>query len=264
MDQDPFLIVKHQVEEALLNANNLFESWKRIQQTVSSPRNQELLWTADELNSALEAIEQDVEDLEEALHAVEQNPQRFNLTAKDMNARKKFLTTARNNIQVIRNNLANPPSKKQYSPSNSQSPNGASSYQAARQNDNSIFIENEQQQQMMIMQNQDQHLEAMGGTLINLKEIAGTMNREIDDQVILLDDLGDHVDRSEGRLKSAMRRVTTILKKEEGISLKIWLLYMLSYYRFNHFASTGDNNVADEAAHMPRLEKKKYLYTPFN
>jgi hypothetical protein len=33
----------------------------------------------------------------------------------------------------------------------------------------------------------------------------------------LLDDLGDHVDRSEGRLKNAMRRVTDILKKEEGI-----------------------------------------------
>jgi hypothetical protein len=32
-----------------------------------------------------------------------------------------------------------------------------------------------------------------------------------------LDDLGDHVDRSEGKLKNAMRRVTTILKKEEGI-----------------------------------------------
>lgn len=33
----------------------------------------------------------------------------------------------------------------------------------------------------------------------------------------LLDDLGDHVDRSEGKLKNAMRRVTDILKKEEGI-----------------------------------------------
>ncbi len=37
------------------------------------------------------------------------------------------------------------------------------------------------------MQDQDQHLDAMGGTLVNLKEIAGTMNREIDDQVMLVD-----------------------------------------------------------------------------
>lgn len=212
MDEDPFLIVKSQVEDSLSNASNLFESWKRIQQTVSSPKNQELVWTADELNSTLEAIEQDIEDLEEALQAAQSNPSQFNLTAKDLNARKRFLDTSRNTIHTIRKTLANPPSKKQYSPNQSGS---SSSYQTARQNDNSRFIESEQMQQTMMMQEQDHHLEAMGGTLVNLKEIAGTMNREIDDQVILLDDLGEHVDRSEGKLKNAMRRVTTILKKEE-------------------------------------------------
>lgn len=36
----------------------------------------------------------------------------------------------------------------------------------------------------MIMQEQDHHLDAMGGTLVNLKEIAGTMHREVDDQVM--------------------------------------------------------------------------------
>jgi syntaxin 6 len=36
----------------------------------------------------------------------------------------------------------------------------------------------------MMMQDQDQHLDAMGGTLVNLKEIAGTMNREVEDHVV--------------------------------------------------------------------------------
>lgn len=94
-----------------MNANNLFESWKRIHQTVSSPKNQELLWTADELNSSLEGIEQDIEDLEEALQAAQANPEHFNLTTRDLNSRKKFLSQSRNTIQNIRNTLANPPSK---------------------------------------------------------------------------------------------------------------------------------------------------------
>lgn len=38
----------------------------------------------------------------------------------------------------------------------------------------------------MMMQEQDHHLDAMGSTLINLKEIAGTMNREIDDHVMFV------------------------------------------------------------------------------
>lgn len=128
-----------------MNAFSLFDSWKRIQQTVSSPKNQELLWTADELNSTLEAIEQDIEDLQEALQAAQHNPSQFNLSVKEMNARKKFLDNSRNSIQTIRKTLANPPNKKIQGGNNA-----SSSYQTARQNENSLMIENEQQQQMVI------------------------------------------------------------------------------------------------------------------
>lgn len=100
------------MEDNISNAANLFASWKRIQQTVSSPKNQELLWTADELNSTLEVIEQDLDDLQEALDMSLSNPSQFNLTQKDISSRKKFLDTSRQFIQNIRSTLANPPSKK--------------------------------------------------------------------------------------------------------------------------------------------------------
>ncbi|KAI9280369.1 syntaxin 6, N-terminal-domain-containing protein [Sporodiniella umbellata] len=167
MEQDPFLIVKSQVEDNITNAANLFASWKRIQQTVSSPKNQELVWTADELQASLDAIEQDLDDLQEALDMSQFKLSEFNLTQNDVQARKHFLNTSR---------------------------------------------------EFTIMREQDHHLDAMGGTLINLKEIAGTMNREMDDHAILIDELGDGVDRSEGRLNNAMRRITDILRKEEGRS----------------------------------------------
>jgi nitroreductase len=71
------------------------------------------------LNSSLEAIEQDIEDLEDALHAAQSNPSQFNLTAKDLNARKRFLDNSRNSIQNIRNTMANPPIKGRFSPNGS-------------------------------------------------------------------------------------------------------------------------------------------------
>ncbi|KAI9317938.1 t-SNARE [Dichotomocladium elegans] len=183
MEDDPFLLVKRQVEDALENATSLFDSWKRIQQTVSSPKNQELLWAADELTSALEAIEQDLDDLDVAFDASQANPSKFRLTAADLNSRRTFLTESRNTLQTIRNTMANPPAKKRW---------------------------------QILMQEQDTHLESISGTLVNLKEIAGTMNTELDDQAIILDDLGDRVDKSQGRLKRAMYRVTDVLKREEG------------------------------------------------
>ncbi|KAG0173199.1 Syntaxin-6 [Apophysomyces sp. BC1034] len=208
MEEDPFVIVKRQVEEALVNASTLFDSWKRIQQTVSSPRNQELVWTSDELNASLEAIEQDLDDLDEAFAACQANPNQFHLTAAEMNSRHAFLTESRNTLQRMRNTMANPPAKNQWQSS-------STGYSSSREGENSRFIEDQGQQQAIMMEQQDVHLENMSGTLVNLKEIAGTMNREIDDHVVLLDELGDQVDRTEGRLKRAMHRVTDILKKEE-------------------------------------------------
>ncbi|CAO3590834.1 unnamed protein product [Absidia cylindrospora] len=115
----------------------------------------------------------------------------------------------------MRNAMVNPPSK-QDAYSTSSSPDQSGSFIPYRsENDNNRFIDDEQQQQQVMFREQDQHLDSMAGTLVNLKDIAGTMNSEIDDHVILLDELGDNVDRSEGRLKRAMHKVTDILRKEE-------------------------------------------------
>jgi hypothetical protein len=59
------------VEASLNNATALYDSWKRIYNTVSSPSNEELVWTADDLKAALEAISQDLDDLEESVSAVQ-------------------------------------------------------------------------------------------------------------------------------------------------------------------------------------------------
>ncbi|KAI9302548.1 t-SNARE [Cunninghamella echinulata] len=213
MEDDPFFIVENQVKEGLANADTLFSSWKRIQQTVKSPTNQELLWTADELIACIDAIEQDLDDLDDALSVAKANPQQFKLSAKELNSRQSFIAQSRNNIQSIRNTVSNPPSKQYSSSTSAESSDSYIPFQSER--DNSRYIENEQQQQQMLFQQQDQHLDSMAGTLVNLKDIAGTMNREIDDHVILIDELGDNVDRTDSKLKRAMHRVTDILKREE-------------------------------------------------
>lgn len=106
-------VIPSQVKESLDNADNLFSSWKRIQQTVKSPNNQELLWTAEELTSCLDAVEQDLDDLDEALSAAKANPEQFHLSTHILNTRQQFIAQSRNTIQSIRNIMVNPPLKQQ-------------------------------------------------------------------------------------------------------------------------------------------------------
>ncbi|ORZ06786.1 t-SNARE [Lobosporangium transversale] len=158
----PFLYIyclSSDVLTSLGNASTLYESWKRILQTVTSAENEELQKTKEELSQILTNIEQDLEDLDDAVKAVTENPQKFNLTTRESNARKQFI----------------------------------------------------------LMQEQDQQLDSVMHTVLNIREIATTMNGELQDQTMLLDDLDEHVDRTSGNLQKAMRRMNRFIKQNEGI-----------------------------------------------
>ncbi|KAF9315702.1 Syntaxin-6 [Podila minutissima] len=98
--EDPFILIKNDVLASLSNASTLYESYKRILQTVTSAENEELVKTKEELVQILANVEQDLEDLDDAVRAVLDNPQRFNLTTRESNARKQFVDQTRRKVQV--------------------------------------------------------------------------------------------------------------------------------------------------------------------
>jgi len=218
--QDPFNVVKREVEGSLDNAIALFDSWKRIYNTVSSTTNEELVWTADELSAALEAINQDLDDLEEAVSAAQARPEKFNLTSSEVQSRNNFITRTRNAIREMEEMIKNPP-RKEKQRENKGSPSAGDSYASGEYaaspfaDENQRYIDNASGQQAIMMQEQDTQLDSISGTLHNLKDIAGTMHQEVEDHVVLLDELDQHVDRSSNRLGRAMNRVKHILRKEE-------------------------------------------------
>ena len=68
----------------------------------------------------------------------------------------------------------------------------------------------------MLMQEQEQQLDGVMHTVLNMREIATTMNHELQDQSLLLDDLDEHVDRTSGGLQKAMKRMNRFIKDNEG------------------------------------------------
>ncbi|KAF9555337.1 hypothetical protein EC968_009013 [Mortierella alpina] len=223
--EDPFILIKNDVLASLGNASTLFESWKRIVQTVTTADNEELLKTKEELTQILSNIEQDLEDLDDAVKAVVESPQRFNLTTRESNARKQFVDQTRRKVQDMKTTLEKPikiGSAQQDRMALLEDAGGSSprGYQkpTRRENmmySNSKFVEQEAQQQQMLMQEQDQQLDGVMHTVLNMREIASTMNTELADQSMLLDDLDEHVDRTSGSLQKAMKRMNHFIKQNE-------------------------------------------------
>ncbi|KAF9937257.1 hypothetical protein BGZ75_009978 [Mortierella antarctica] len=223
--EDPFILIKNDVLASLGNASTLFESWKRIVQTVNSADNEELLKTKEELTQILSNIEQDLEDLDDAVKAVIESPQRFNLTTRESNARKQFVDQTRRKVQDMKTTLEKPikiGSAQQDRMALLEDAGGSSprGYQKPTRRENMMysntkFVEQEAQQQQMLMQEQDQQLDGVMHTVLNMRDIASTMNTELADQSMLLDDLDEHVDRTAGSLQKAMKRMNHFIKQNE-------------------------------------------------
>ncbi|ORX69007.1 t-SNARE [Linderina pennispora] len=84
-----------------------------------------------------------------------------------------------------------------------------------------------QQEQQMIINQQDQHLDSMLDTVRNLHGIAGTMNTELDDQAILLDEMGDLVERTQSKIDVARKKVNEFLRDKSNRSLRAILILFL-------------------------------------
>lgn len=75
--EDPFFVVKDEVNKALNKTRNLYSRWVELQNVASitptinsrHPVSQEELeWTTTELRNALRSIEWDLEDLEDTIY----------------------------------------------------------------------------------------------------------------------------------------------------------------------------------------------------
>ncbi|CAG8642486.1 2180_t:CDS:2 [Rhizophagus irregularis] len=208
-DGDPFFTVKEDIENNVATALTLFNSWNRIYNTVSSRNNEELKRTEEELRTTLQEIITDLDDTE-------------------IESRREFVEQTRQRLQEIRLTLDDPPKRLNSTGNHQELIDGYKStkvfeqvrsksrYEEVIEMDNTRFIENEAQQQTILMREQDEQLESLYGTAKNIHEIATTVGTELEDQNMLLSEFGEQVDRAQGRLERAMKKVAYVIKQNEG------------------------------------------------
>ena len=71
----------------------------------------------------------------------------------------------------------------------------------------------------MIMQQQDEALDSITGTLNTLAQQAGLIGQEVVEHNEMLGDLEQGVDRSDAKLSNAMQRMKKFIRDTEGASL---------------------------------------------
>ncbi|ETE66943.1 Syntaxin-6, partial [Ophiophagus hannah] len=204
--EDPFFVVKGEVQKAVNTAQGLFQRWTELLQDPSTATREEIDWTTNELRNNLRT-----------------NPRKFNLDATELGVRKAFITSTRQVVRDMKDQMSNTSVQALAEKKNRQVLLGESrthswSSRADKysrldrelQSANSHFIEDQQAQQQLIIDQQDEQLELVSGSIGVLKNMSQRIGGELDEQAVMLDDFSHEVDSTQSRLDNVMKKLAKV------------------------------------------------------
>ncbi|XP_077082431.1 syntaxin-6 [Siphateles boraxobius] len=226
--EDPFFVVKGEVQKAVNTAQGLHQRWMELLQDPGGASKEEVDWTTNELRNSLRSIEWDLEDLDETINIlfiVEANPKKFNLDAVELAKRKAFITNTRQTVREMKEHMTSPTAVTVSERKTRQTLMGdggsrgpiwqpsADKYtrlDKELQTANSQFIDEQQTQQYLMAEQQDEHLELVSGTIGVLKNMSQRIGQELDEQAVMLDDFSHEVDSTQSRLDNVMKKLAKV------------------------------------------------------
>ena len=197
----------------LKQTRSLFSSYLRIRSLASSASSPELTQARTELETNVQDLSTDLQDLVDSVKAVEGDPFRYGLDIDEVGRRRKLVKDASDEVEGMRQELANKVVGKGQGANGSLPSPSAFDPDDPEQDDYGAF---EQQQQVEMMRDQDQQLDGVFKTVGNLRQQADDMGRELEEQGGMLDDVHRDADRVEGKLQNGLKRVGWVIKNNEG------------------------------------------------
>ncbi|KAM4896172.1 syntaxin-6 isoform 1-T1 [Sylvia borin] len=154
---------------------------------------------------------------------VEANPRKFNLDATELGIRKAFITSTRQVVRDMKDQMSNSSMQALAERKNRQALLGDSGSQSwssgpdkysrldrELQLANSHFIEEQQAQQQLIVEQQDEQLELVSGSIGVLKNMSQRIGGELEEQAVMLDDFSHELDSTQSRLDNVMKKLAKV------------------------------------------------------
>ena len=196
---------------------SLFSSYLRIRSLASSASSPELAQARSELESTIQDLNTDLQDLVDSVKVVEGDPFRYGLDIDEVGRRRKLVQDAGDEVERMRQDLATTVTGSQ---SKGQGMNGILPPPSAFDPDDldgDDYGAFEQQKQVEMMHEQDEALDGVFKTVGNLRQQADEMGRELEEQGEMLGDADKIADRVGGKLQNGIKRVGWVIKNNEGM-----------------------------------------------
>ncbi|KAG8473531.1 hypothetical protein CXB51_035816 [Gossypium anomalum] len=195
--QDPFYIVKEEIQESIDKLQSSFHQWERILPYIS--RKSYLLIVrasngrkVDELNKTIDVAARD--------------PSWYGIDNRELESRRRWTITARTQVGDVKKSVV---ARKETGNSASAirrelmklpvSHQSDRSYQYSAE-DNDDFIASESNRQMLLIKQQDEELDELSASVERIGGVGLTIHEELLAQEKIIDDLGTEMDSTTNRL----------------------------------------------------------------
>lgn len=218
---DPFNHVKVQTESGITTLNSLLNRWKVLIETTNTADNQEFEVVSNSLKEAFFDLQENINDLEKTIAIVEGNRTRFQIEDSELKVRKQFVVSCKKKLSSIKQQLQDPQAKakieadKKGTLMNFGGKKAQTKYEKLEEavdNENDDFLAQQQQYQDNIMQHQDGKLDELGQVVHTLGEMSSAINQELTAHNQILEDYHADVEKTQGRLENATRKVNRLLE----------------------------------------------------
>nr|QQY02454.1 syntaxin 6 [Cryptocotyle lingua] len=221
---DPYYTVQDEVIKNLESTRALYQDWLKADSSKNLPE------LSDSLRQVLRSIEWDLEDIQETVSIVESNPSRFQLSEKDVAARRRFLSETRDIVNSVKSQLQLGGKRDSNAPPISftvtvakpvangigQTRDSLSMRPPATETLNTrstVFPVSTDplSEQKSLLHQQDERIDQIGASISTLKGMSRRIGDELEDQVALLDDFSGEMTHTESKLEAATKRTARLL-----------------------------------------------------
>ncbi|XP_074835843.1 syntaxin-10 [Carettochelys insculpta] len=219
--EDPFAAVRGEVQKAVNTAQGLYQRWCELLQETHVVSTEEFDWTSNELRNSLRSIQWDLEDLEETIGIVESNPRKFRIEAGELAERRAFVKQTRDSVKEMQDHISSPSAKAFAQQKNRELLMGgiASQKHPTEQHGqlreelvsaNSHYIEEQQLHQQLILDQQDEQLELVSGSIRVLKHMSGRVGDELDEQSLMLEEFAQEMDNTQSHMDGVLKKMAKL------------------------------------------------------
>ncbi|CAJ1964101.1 unnamed protein product [Sphenostylis stenocarpa] len=215
--QDPFYVVKAEIQESIDNLQSTFHQWENTSNAAEQGR------LRKEVRAGCESIEWQVDELDKAIAVASRDPSWYGIDAVELESRRTWTNGARSQVDTMKKALE---AGKSSSTTGHASVNGMrqelmrlpNSHQSDTYNqytgrDNDDFIQSESDRQMLLIKKQDEELDELSESVRRIGGVGLTIHDELTSQDKILEELGSEMESTTNRLDFVQKKVGMVMKK---------------------------------------------------